>query len=122
MALENVENLVQRALKEKILLKRPKLMKDLYTRVTIKSGRSRMSLSTMNCPVGVVCPVRTSEEYELPKDPSWSMSSIVPIMKLTPRTKMFVEHSIALLEEHCTDCGWMNHCTSTKIRIKMTHI
>ena len=47
-----------------------------------------MSLSIMDCPAGVVCRIRETEEYEFPKHISLFSSGIVPIVQLTLKAKV----------------------------------
>ncbi|KAI7854801.1 hypothetical protein BDC45DRAFT_569042 [Circinella umbellata] len=47
----------------------------------------RMILDIMDCPAGVVCRLRESEEYEIPQHASLFCTGIIPIIKLTLMAK-----------------------------------
>ncbi|KAG2213799.1 hypothetical protein INT45_009418 [Circinella minor] len=88
----------------------PKLMKDVFTieqylrqEMMLNLHESfkllglatpvsfRMTLSVMDCPDGVVCRLRESEEFEIPQHASLFCTGIIPIIELTLMAKSGID-------------------------------
>ncbi|KAG2224152.1 hypothetical protein INT45_000167 [Circinella minor] len=99
----------------------PKIMKDMFVRAARIAGDNedfirgfkvvsfnqtcmRMTTSVLDCPKGIVCRVRTSQEYEIPKDAA-SFAGIIPILKLALKAKIMVQESISIMEKYTNDRG-----------------
>ncbi|KAG2223236.1 hypothetical protein INT45_006117 [Circinella minor] len=65
----------------------------------------RMSISVLDCPKGIICRMKTTEDYQIPKSVSLFSSGIIPIIKLTLQPKMIVEKSVRLLEQYTNERG-----------------
>ena len=45
-------------------------------------------MSVLDCPKGIVCRVRTSQEYEIPRDAASFSAGVIPILKLVLKAKV----------------------------------
>ncbi|KAI9257948.1 hypothetical protein BDA99DRAFT_561403 [Phascolomyces articulosus] len=83
----------------------PKMLKDILIRAAGKTGDNeelirkfrtvsfnqtcfRMSLSVLGCPGGIICRMKTTDEYQILGNISLFASGIIPIIRLTLQAKV----------------------------------